>query len=270
MRTSSTSPFNPNDEGFGPFSRERRHNRRRGERPGFGPDSAPLASGPGPMGGGGRGHGRHGHGPGEHGGPTGPGFGPEGPGERGRGRGRGPWGGMPWEDFGGFGPGGFGGRGRRGGPRVRRGDVRGAILDVLASAGDEEMNGYQIIQAIAEKSGGAWSPSPGSVYPTVSQLEDEGLVTVDKTEGRKVIRLTDAGKKHVAANANELASIWTTFTENTDDERHDLGRVIKQTMGAVAQIMSTGTADQQKQAKAVLAETRKKLFLILAEGDDDA
>ena len=62
-------------------------------------------------------------------------------------------------------------------PRARRGDVRAAILDVLAV---EPLNGYQVIQQIAERSGGQWKPSPGSVYPTVSQLEDEGLVAASE------------------------------------------------------------------------------------------
>ena len=81
------------------------------------------------------------------------------------------------------------------GPKVRRGDVRSAILDVLAV---EPMNGYQIIQQIAERSSGAWKPSPGSVYPTVQQLEDEGLVEGTEGGGTRLLRLTEEGKAYVA------------------------------------------------------------------------
>ena len=88
-----------------------------------------------------------------------------------------------------FGRGHFGGGHR--GPKVRRGDVRSAILDVLAV---EPMNGYQIIQQIAERSGGAWKPSPGSVYPTVQQLEDEGLVEGTEGAGRRLLQLTEEGR----------------------------------------------------------------------------
>ena len=106
-----------------------------------------------------------------------------GPGGRGNDMGLGAWGGPagpmgppPWL-MQMFGPEMGGRRGRHGGgrPRVRRGDVRSAILDVLAGA-DEPVNGYQVIQQIAERSDGAWRPSPGSVYPTIQQLQDEGLV----------------------------------------------------------------------------------------------
>src|SRR5262245_44828918 len=80
------------------------------------------------------------------------------------------------------------------GPKVRRGDVRAAILDVLSV---EPMNGYQIIQQIAERSGGAWKPSPGSLYPTVQQLEDEGLVEGREGEGRRLLQLTEEGRRYV-------------------------------------------------------------------------
>src|SRR4051812_1228071 len=92
---------------------------------------------------------------------------------------------------------GHGPRGRRGGRgRAPRGDVRTAVLLLLA---EEPMHGYQLMQAIADRSGGRWTPSPGAIYPTISQLEDEGLVTVTAEAGRKQATLTDAGREHVAA-----------------------------------------------------------------------
>src|SRR3954467_7357047 len=78
-------------------------------------------------------------------------------------------------------------RGRRGGGRGRgrasRGDVRAAVLQLLAQ---EPMHGYQLMQAISDRSGGRWTPSPGAIYPTINQLEDEGLVTVTAEAGRKL------------------------------------------------------------------------------------
>ena len=132
--------------------------------------------------------------------------------------GQSPWGGAPW-GRGGPPPwvaGLFGlkqGEQHRG-PRARRGDVRAAILDVLQG---EPLNGYQVISAISERTGGAWKPSPGSVYPTISQLEDEGLVEADDERGRRTLRLTDAGREYVAANADELDGVWKPFAELRND-----------------------------------------------------
>src|SRR5690349_3515506 len=135
--------------------------------------------------------------------------GPEGGGPRGRGRrGHGGPGGHGGHGPGGFGHGfgGFGGRGggRRGG-RGGRGDVRAAVLLLLA---EEPMHGYQLIQQITERSDGVWTPSPGSVYPALSQLEDEGLVSFDRVEGRKTASLTDDGRRYVEEHRGELGSPW--------------------------------------------------------------
>jgi DNA-binding PadR family transcriptional regulator len=152
---------------------------------------------------------------------------------------------------------------------VRRGDVRVAILDVLGSAANE-LNGYQVIQQIAERSQGAWRPSPGSVYPTIAQLEDEGLVETVREDGRKVLRLTADGSAYVAERAEELAAVWTPFAEPEDDGDHaHLRPVIGQTIAAVWQVATTGTPDQQRRAAAILAETRRQLYGLLADGPDD-
>jgi len=166
------------------------------------------------------------------------------------------------------GPGEFGSRGARG-PKVRRGDVRAAILDVLAV---EPMNGYQIIQQIAERSGGAWKPSPGSVYPTVQQLEDEGLVEGTSGEGRRLLQLTEEGRRYVAEHPDELARTWHAFdaddTSEETDNSGDLKPVIGQVMGAVWQVVVSGTKQQQAEAAEILADTRRKLYGLLAEGDE--
>lgn len=198
--------------------------------------------------------------------------------QRGHGRGRerhegwgGPMGGQPsWvgqmfgPQFGGPG----GGRGGRR-PRVRRGDVRSAILDVLAAA-TEPVNGYQVIQQIAERTDDAWKPSPGSVYPTLAQLGDEGLVE-DAPAGRKTVQLTEAGRTHVAENAEEIAAVWAVFDADEADDGHaDLRSVIKQTVGAIVQVATAGTPAQQAKAVDILADTRRKLYGLLAEGPDAA
>ena len=157
------------------------------------------------------------------------------------------------------------------GPKVRRGDVRTAILAVLAQ---EPMNGYQIIQQISERTNGAWKPSPGSVYPTVQQLEDEELVEGLEADGRRVLALTDAGRAYVDEHPDELAATWRPF-EATEPEAAaaagtgDLKPVIGQVMGAVWQIMVSGTAQQRAEAAEVLGETRRRLYGLLAEGEPE-
>jgi len=151
---------------------------------------------------------------------------------------------------------------------VRRGDVRAAILDVLAV---EAMNGYQIIQQIAERSGGAWKPSPGSVYPTVQQLEDEGLVEGQESEGRRLLQLTEEGRRYVEEHPDELARTWQSFDDDEPqqtDRPGDLKPVIGQVMGAVWQVVVSGTKQQQAEAAEILADTRRRLYGLLAEGDE--
>ena len=183
------------------------------------------------------------------GGPNGPlGFGP------GFGRGFGP----------GFGPGFGGGRrggGRRGGPgRGRRGDVRAAILTLLA---DRPMHGYEMIQQIAERSNGLWKPSPGSVYPTLQLLDDEGLITASESDGsKKLFKLTDAGR--AAAEKVETAP-WDEITEGADPGHLNLRAAVGQLFGAVAQSAHTATADQQQRIVEILNNARREVYGILGE-----
>jgi len=156
-------------------------------------------------------------------------------------------------------------------PRARRGDVRVAILAVLANG---PLNGYQVIQEIADRTGGAWRPSPGSVYPTISQLEDEGLVEGDDDRGRRTLRLSDSGREYLDQHEAEVAEVWAPFAEGahrSEDEddvsldfaslKPELGRV----MNAVWQIITTGTDDQRRAAVGVLVEARRALYQILAD-----
>lgn len=197
-----------------------------------------------------------------------------GPGGRGNDMGWGAWGGPagpmgppPWL-MQMFGPEMGGRRGRHGGgrPRVRRGDVRSAILDVLAGA-DEPVNGYQVIQQIAERTGGQWKPSPGSVYPTIQQLEDEGLVE-DAPTGRKALQLTAEGRDWVRDHAAELAALWKPFETEDDVDEVNFKQVIGQTVGAIVQVMSSGTPDQRDKALGILSDTRRRLYGLLADGPE--
>lgn len=168
--------------------------------------------------------------------------------------------------FGGpFGAGGPGPGGRRG-RRARRGDIRAAILLLLA---EEPRNGYGLMQEIEERSGGVWRPSPGSVYPALSQLEDEGLVRATEHEGRKSFALTDEGTAHVEANRERYGTPWETVGEGAHDELHDLRRSAQALAIAAMQVAQTGTKDQLAEAKAILEESRRRLYRLLA-GDEPA
>ena len=160
------------------------------------------------------------------------------------------------------------GQSAKGAPKVRRGDVRSAILDVLSTG---PMNGYQVIQQIAERSNGLWKPSPGSVYPTIQQLEDEGLVEGTSPEGRRLLQLTAAGRAYVEERAEELAETWRPFDEaqttGSPAATSDLKPVIGQVMGAVWQVVTTGTRQQQAEAAEILSDTRRRLYTLLADGE---
>lgn len=161
-------------------------------------------------------------------------------------------------------------------PRVRRGDVRTAIVDVLhrARTADEPINGYQVIQEISELSAGEWRPSPGSVYPTIQQLQDEGLVETDDERGRRTIRLTDAGVRWAEANTDELAAVWAPFaraevpTAEQPSGQADIKSEIPQVLSAVWQLATQGSDQQRRAALDVLVDTRRKLYGILADGRD--
>jgi len=188
---------------------------------------------------------------------------------RGHGRGRG---GFPGP--GGFPPGppGFHGawrdarsRGMRG-PRARRGDVRAAALALLT---EEPMNGYQIIQAIGERSDGVWRPSPGSVYPALQQLEDEGLIRAEASDGgRRAYQLTDEGRGYAEAHPEELRAPWDVVAGAVGDSAIEMRNLIGQVAMAAYQVLSAGTEGQVGQAREVLTDTRKALYRLLA-GDDD-
>ena len=168
-----------------------------------------------------------------------------------------------------FGEGPFGGpgpRGRgRGRGRARRGDVRLALLRLL---GEEPRNGYQLMQTIEERSGGRWRPSPGSVYPTLAQLEDEGLVRSTEAEGARHFEITDAGRTHLEERTDERDP-WAAEDEDAESVLLELGPLVLGIGKAAWQVASVGDDSQKSQATELLAETRRKLYGILAEESAD-
>lgn len=174
--------------------------------------------------------------------------------------------GGPRQSGGGSGPRGFGGFGPRGfmppGPqRKRRGDVRAAILSLLA---DGASNGYGLIKQIGERSGGTWHPSPGSVYPTLQQLVDEELVEPVGEGKRTEFRLTDAGRTWVAEHTDELAQLWQSSEERAETDA-GLHESITKLMGVVHQFRFAATEEQREKAIEQLDETRRRLYAILAD-----
>jgi DNA-binding PadR family transcriptional regulator len=170
--------------------------------------------------------------------------------------------------FGPGGPGGPWGRGPRGRGRgrARRGDVRLALLRLLA---EEPRNGYQLMQTIEARSGGRWSPSPGSVYPTLAQLEDEGLIRSTDGEGSRLYEITDAGREHLETRGQE-PDPWQPSDSEDDTALTELGPVVIQIGKAAWQVATVGDQAQRRRAVQVLGETRRALYRILAEEPEDS
>jgi len=206
-----------------------------------------ITGGPGGCGPGGRGGG-HARGPGRHGGHR----------QRAFGSGYG---------FGGFGPGGGGGGGPFGrgrGRKARRGDIRTAALLLLA---EEPRNGYQIMQEVEERSDGVWRPSPGSVYPALQQLEDEGLIRSRESDGRKLFELTDAGRAYLKDRGEDKAAPWEQMSGDVSDRAFELGKLAREVGFAFVQVMRTGSDAQMDEASKVLVAARRDLYRILGEGE---
>ena len=161
-----------------------------------------------------------------------------------------PFGNFPW------------GGGPRRGPRAKRGDIRAGILALLA---EQPRNGYQIMQELEQRSRGLWRPSPGSVYPALQQLEDEGLVQAREEGTGRVFQLTDQGRKYVADHASETEAPWDWATSETDQELFELFGQIRHIAAALWQIANSGQPEQVARARKVLSDTRRSLYAILSE-----
>ncbi|HMC38597.1 MAG TPA: PadR family transcriptional regulator [Acidimicrobiales bacterium] len=163
--------------------------------------------------------------------------------EHGRAGGRRGWGdlGPPWA----------------GGRRMRRGDVRLALLDALL---DGPAHGYELISRLEQRSGGMWRPSAGSVYPTLQLLEEQGSVTGRDEEGKRIYQLTDEGRIE-AGEARDLQP----WSEGGPSEAH---RQLRFTLGQLAmaarQVAQVGDDTNLEAANRILVEARQKLYLLLA------
>ena len=165
-----------------------------------------------------------------------------------------------------------GGRGHGHGPgfgrgpwsRARRGDVRAAILLALV---DEPMHGYQIMQRLEERSGGAWRPSPGSVYPTLQLLEDQGLIKGEEAEGRRVFSLTEAGAAEAAVVKERLGDAPFGAEGGEQDPRFALRQAVFQLGAAVKQVGMAGSAADVQKALEILREARKRIYALLADAE---
>ena len=161
---------------------------------------------------------------------------------------------------------GFGGPGRGGrGPRARRGDVRAAVLALLA---DRPMHGYEMIKEIEERSEGAWTPSAGSIYPMLQLLEDEGLIRGEEADGKRRFTLTDEGRKEQDEKSGDVTP-WDAVRAGVPTGHLQLRGSIHQLLSAVKAVASGGDEEQQNQVRELLDDTRRKVYGILAEGPAD-
>jgi DNA-binding PadR family transcriptional regulator len=157
-----------------------------------------------------------------------------------------------------------GGRGReshvRGG-RGRRGDVR---LAVLALLNERPMHGYEMMQELADRTQGLWRPSPGSLYPALQLLEDQGLVRSETNDGRRQFTLTEQGQAELASNPRATAP-WEAMVRGADQGDVALRVAMRHVMTAVSQVAEAGTAEQKVRAERLIIELRRQMYLLLAE-----
>ena len=171
------------------------------------------------------------------------------------GRGRGPR--HMHEHFGDLGPHAMRRDGRR-----RRGDIRTAVLSVLTEGPG---HGYDIMQRIEEKSSGAWRPSPGSVYPSLQLLEDEGLVRAVDRDGKRIYEITDSGRTEAERRVEDAGGTpWTEAGRGAGAGR--LFGAMKQVAMAARQVTRAGTPAQVEQAADIMEDARRRLYQLLIEG----
>jgi DNA-binding PadR family transcriptional regulator len=151
----------------------------------------------------------------------------------------------------------------RGGPRARRGDIRAAALALLA---ERPMHGYEMIKEIEERTDGAWTPSAGSIYPTLQMLEDEGLISGQEIEGKRRFTLTDSGRAEQESRAGEQTP-WDAVRAGSDPELAQLRESAAKLHHAIAQVFHAADESQRRRARELLDETRRKVYAILAEED---
>jgi DNA-binding PadR family transcriptional regulator len=157
---------------------------------------------------------------------------------------------------------------REGGPRVRRGDVKWALLELLS---ERPRHGYDLIKELEARYGGLYRPSPGAVYPTLQMLEDGGYVTSEAVDGKRIYTITDAGRALLDEHRRERSA------EREDDDDHPFGfefpadeafelkRAAFELGAAVMQVVASGDSLRMKKATDVLDRARKDVFRILGD-----
>ncbi len=157
--------------------------------------------------------------------------------------------------------GGHRGRGRgRGGPRARRGDVKAAILALLD---ERPMHGYEMIKELESRTDGAWTPSAGSIYPTLQMLEDADMIHGEETDGKRRFSLTDTGRAEFEARSSEQTP-WDAVRSGADPEAVQLRDAILKLNETFGQVFQAGDEGQRKQVRELLDETRRQVYAILA------
>jgi DNA-binding PadR family transcriptional regulator len=136
---------------------------------------------------------------------------------------------------------------------------------VLALLLERPMHGYEMIQELESRTGGIWRPSPGSIYPTLQLLEDEGLIETDATSGRKSYRLTDAGRAEAETAAENPP--WAQFSDDSMSQVQDFRDAAAGILSALKQVGFNGTPEQRQRALEVLNDTKRRLYAILADGE---
>jgi DNA-binding PadR family transcriptional regulator len=151
---------------------------------------------------------------------------------------------------------------RRGGPRARRGDVRLAILAILGQA---PANGYSLIGQITDRTDGRWRPSPGSIYPVLRQLTEEGLIASEgEGDEHAGYSITEQGQAFLAANQERIDRVWENGRAFTDGQEQ-LHQGLRKLMGATRELSESGTEEQRTRAVELLDEARRKIYGMLAE-----
>jgi DNA-binding PadR family transcriptional regulator len=163
------------------------------------------------------------------------------------------------------GPGPWGGRGPWGPPRGRRrerGDVRAAVLLLLA---EQPRHGYELLTELADRSDGQWQPSPGSIYPVLKRCARDGLVTATHADGKRVFSLTDEGLALVEAEGASWGQPWAQSTDPDEEAAVQLWTEGRQLGAAVRQVSELADPAQIEAATAVLVEARKRIYGLLAQ-----
>ncbi|KUM72497.1 PadR family transcriptional regulator [Streptomyces curacoi] len=150
--------------------------------------------------------------------------------------------------------------------RPSRGDIRTAALTLLAE--DDQLNGNQVVQRIAERSQGAWRPSPGAVYPALNQLEKDALIEQIEGGGRRSYRLTEAGRAHVCENREKWDAMWQNVASAADARTQEVDTLCEHVLTAVRHALYDADDERYAEVRGVLLGARRSLYRLLAEQDD--